>query len=144
MLLALYHLQEQRKIWEDHRRRSVFLDEQAAAAEKAANEANRRQSHLYMSMALAQPQPQPYVQPMLWANGIPNTPYGMQQAPLFLQPQVQQPVYNARPTIMHSRPTSYYHQGQTTNGQSGQILNGQSSISYGQYVVGPPYQNQMR
>ncbi|KAK9896696.1 hypothetical protein P389DRAFT_211395 [Cystobasidium minutum MCA 4210] len=46
---------EQRKIWEDHRRRSVYLDEKAAAAEKAANEANRRQSQLYMSMALAQP-----------------------------------------------------------------------------------------
>lgn len=52
-------LQEQRKVWEDHRRRSVYLEEKTAAAEKAAEEANRRHSQLLYSMALNSAAPFP-------------------------------------------------------------------------------------
>lgn len=88
--------QEQRKTWEEHRRRSVYLDEQAAAAEKAASEASRRHSHLYMSTAQQN-------QPTQWTNSphyaAHNVHYQQQYHP-----------YNVQ-----GRPSSHYFNGAGMN-----------------------------
>lgn len=123
--LSCYDHQEQRKVWEDHRRRSVYLEDQAAAAEKAATEAQRRQSHLYMSMALASGHPHPHPQPQLnhgqpvpWTNGMQHSPYaGIQQSQYF-PPQL---LHSAR-TPMPQRPISYHHD---QNRNSPPIVHGQ-------------------